>query len=140
MGFLASIVVLIVILAVGPLFRTLPNACLAAIIVTAMKNMLLQTKQLPVLWRINKLEFLAWIITFWGVVLLDVDYGLYIGVAAMVLLLIIRSQRYEKSRKNLLFLYNHFSSDHMLHLLVIYPRLIFMKIKMLIPRLLIFQI
>ncbi|CAF0970223.1 unnamed protein product [Adineta steineri] len=92
-GILASIVVLIVILAVGPLFRTLPNSCLAAIIVTAMKNMLLQTKQLPVLWRINKLEFLAWMITFWGVVLLDVDYGLYIGVVAMILLLIIRSQR-----------------------------------------------
>ncbi|CAF0940342.1 unnamed protein product [Rotaria sp. Silwood1] len=92
-GLLASIVVLIVILAVGPLFRTLPNACLAAIIVTAMKNMLLQTKQLPVLWRINKLEFLAWIITFSGVVLLDVDYGLYVGVAAMIFLLIIRSQR-----------------------------------------------
>jgi hypothetical protein len=45
-GLLASIVVLIVILAVGPVFRTLPNSCLAAIIVTAMKNMLLQTKQL----------------------------------------------------------------------------------------------
>ncbi len=55
--------------------------------------MLLQTKQLPVLWRINKLEFLAWIITFWGVVLLDVDYGLYIGVIAMIFLLIVRSQR-----------------------------------------------
>ena len=93
-GLLASIVVLIVILAVGPLFRTLPNACLAAIIVTAMKNLLLQTRQLPTLWRINKLEFLAWLITFWGVVLLDVDYGLYIGVAAMIFLLIIRSQRY----------------------------------------------
>lgn len=84
---------LIVILAVGPLFRTLPNACLAAIIVTAMKNMLLQTKQLPLLWRVNKLEFLAWIITFLGVVFLDVDYGLYIGVAATILLLIIRTQR-----------------------------------------------
>ena len=94
MGILASIVVLIVILAVGPVFRTLPNSCLAAIIVTAMKNMLLQTKQLPVLWRINKLEFLAWMITFWGVVLLDVDYGLYIGVVAMIFLLIVRSQRY----------------------------------------------
>jgi len=92
-GLLASIVVLIVILAVGPVFRTLPHACLASIIVTAMKNMLLQTKQLPVLWRVNKLEFLAWIITFWGVVLLDVDYGLYIGVIAMIFLLIIRTQR-----------------------------------------------
>jgi len=92
-GLLASIVVLIVILAVGPVFRTLPNSCLAAIIVTAMKNMLLQTKQLPVLWRVNKLEFLAWIITFWGVVLLDVDYGLYIGVVAMIFLIIVRSQR-----------------------------------------------
>ena len=81
------------IVAVGPLFRTLPNACLAAIIVTAMKNMLLQTKQLPNLWRVNKMEFLAWLITFWGVVLLDVDYGLYIGVAATILLLILRTQR-----------------------------------------------
>lgn len=92
-GIIASIVVLIVILAVGPLFRTLPNACLAAIIVTAMKNMLLQTKQLPVLWRVNKLEFLAWIVTFLGVVFLDVDYGLYIGVGVTILLLIIRTQR-----------------------------------------------
>ncbi|CAF1402003.1 unnamed protein product, partial [Didymodactylos carnosus] len=92
-GILASIIVLIVILAVGPVFRTLPNACLAAIIVTAMKNMLLQTKQLPALWRTNKLEFLAWMITFSGVVLLDVDYGLYIGVVATILLLIIRTQR-----------------------------------------------
>jgi MFS superfamily sulfate permease-like transporter len=82
-----------VILVLGPLFRTLPNACLAAIIVTAMKNMLLQTQQLPNLWRVNKLEFLAWLITFWGVVLLDVDYGLYIGVAATILLLIFRTQR-----------------------------------------------
>lgn len=92
-GIIASIVVLIVILAVGPLFQTLPNACLAAIIVTAMKNMLLQTKQLPVLWRVNKLEFLAWIVTFLGVVFLDVDYGLYIGVGVTILLLIIRTQR-----------------------------------------------
>ena len=95
---------LIVILAVGPVFRTLPSACLASIIVTAMKNMLLQTKQLPTLWRTNKLEFLAWIITFWGVILLDVDYGLYIGVAATILLLIIRSQRYVDKASFLLFM------------------------------------
>jgi MFS superfamily sulfate permease-like transporter len=118
-GFLAAIVVLIVILAVGPLFRTLPNSCLAAIIVTAMKNMLLQTKQLPILWRINKLEFLAWIITFWGVVLLDVDYGLYIGVIAMIFLLIVRSQRY-KNKINLLYLrFILYFQDHMQHHLVI---------------------
>ena len=58
-----------------------------------MKNMLLPAKQLPELWRLNKLEFFAWIITFLGVVLLNIDYGLYIGVVATILLLIIRSQR-----------------------------------------------
>ncbi len=84
-----------------------------------MKNMLLQTKQLPVLWRINKLEFLAWIITFWGVVLLDVDYGLYIGVIAMIFLLIVRSQRY-KNKINLLYLrFILYFQDHMQHHLVI---------------------
>lgn len=127
-GLLASIVVLIVILAVGPLFRTLPNACLAAIIVTAMKNLLLQTRQLPTLWRINKLEFLAWLITFWGVVLLDVDYGLYIGVAAMVFLLIIRSQRYANTP---LFFSRSFSSSGLvLHPLDTSHLLVSTKIRM----------
>ena len=131
--------VLIVILAVGPLFRTLPNACLAAIIVTAMKNMLLQTKQIPVLWRINKLEFLAWMITFWGVVLLDVDYGLYIGVAAMIFLLIIRTQKYDK-RKDCFLKKILDYSGHMQHHWAICHRRVSMKIKMLIHRQRMFRI
>jgi MFS superfamily sulfate permease-like transporter len=53
---IASILVLIVCLAIGPLFSTLPKACLAAIIVVALKNMLLQILQVPQLYKTSKLE------------------------------------------------------------------------------------
>jgi len=36
---------------------------------------------------------LAWIITFGSVVVLDIDYGLYIGIAFSLLLIIVQSQR-----------------------------------------------
>jgi MFS superfamily sulfate permease-like transporter len=36
---------------------------------------------------------LAWIITFGAVVILDIDFGLYIGIAFSLLLIIVQSQR-----------------------------------------------
>lgn len=92
-GLVSSGLILIVIIAVGPLFKTLPNACLAAIIVVALKNMLLQILQFPVIIRRSKFEALAWTATFLGVIILDVDVGLYIGVAFTLMLIIFRSQR-----------------------------------------------
>ncbi len=41
-GIFASIIVFVVILFLGALFETLPKACLAAIIVVALKNMLME--------------------------------------------------------------------------------------------------
>ncbi|RNA41964.1 solute carrier family 26 member 10-like [Brachionus plicatilis] len=92
-GIFASILVLVVILFLGPLFGSLPNACLAAIIVIALKSMVLEVKNLPNLFKKSKIEALGWLMTFLGVMILDVDVGLYIGVGFSLLLVIIRSQR-----------------------------------------------
>lgn len=55
-GIFASILILIVILFLGPLFKTLPNACLASIIVIALKNMALEFRVFPKILKKSKLE------------------------------------------------------------------------------------
>jgi hypothetical protein len=56
-GIFASIIVLIVILFLGPLFESLPNACLASIIVIALKNMVMEVYTIfPKTLKKSKLE------------------------------------------------------------------------------------
>ncbi|CAF0955390.1 unnamed protein product [Brachionus calyciflorus] len=92
-GIFSSILVLVVILFLGPLFKSLPNACLAAIIVVALKAMVLEVTIFPKLLKKSKMEAMGWLVTYLGVMILDVDVGLYIGVGFSLLLVILRSQR-----------------------------------------------
>ncbi|MGH0185958.1 UNVERIFIED_CONTAM: hypothetical protein FKN15_019742 [Acipenser sinensis] len=56
-GLFTSLVVLVVLLLVGPLFYFLPKAVLACINVTSLRQMFLQFQDLPELWRISKIDF-----------------------------------------------------------------------------------
>ncbi len=94
-AFFNSIVLLLVILFMGPLFKQLPKACLAAIIVVAFKNLLFQIKDVVTLWRINKFESITWVITFISVVFLNVDYGLVIGLAVSNFMIIVKDQFFQ---------------------------------------------
>ena len=49
-------VILVVILWLGPLFEPLPKACLASVILVALKGLFLQCKDLIRLWKINTYE------------------------------------------------------------------------------------
>ncbi|CAF0790271.1 unnamed protein product [Didymodactylos carnosus] len=84
---------LIIILKIGPFFQPLPKACLAAIIVVALKGLFLQTKDIWTIGRITKLESIVWIITFLSTVLLDIDLGLIIGILVSLVIVIIRQFR-----------------------------------------------
>jgi MFS superfamily sulfate permease-like transporter len=55
-GIFASVLILIVILFLGPVFKTLPNACLAAIIVIALKKMALEVTIFPSILKRSKME------------------------------------------------------------------------------------
>uniref|UniRef100_A0A1I8FDK8 STAS domain-containing protein n=1 Tax=Macrostomum lignano TaxID=282301 RepID=A0A1I8FDK8_9PLAT len=68
---------------------TVPNCCLSAIILVAIKGMLEQVKEAPILWRLSPYDFWTWIVTCLGVVLLSVDYGLIMGLAFSVFSIII---------------------------------------------------
>lgn len=92
-GLFTSLVVLIVLLLIGPLFYFLPKAVLACINVTSLRQMFLQFQDLPDLWRISKIDFMVWLVTWLSVVVLNVDLGLAIGVVFSMMTVICRTQR-----------------------------------------------
>ncbi|CAF0756722.1 unnamed protein product [Didymodactylos carnosus] len=90
---IACFFLLMIILKIGPLFQPLPKACLASIIVVALKNLFLQAKDIWKIGRITKLESIVWILTFLSTVILDIDLGLIIGVAVSLVIVILRQFR-----------------------------------------------
>ncbi|OWK06689.1 SLC26A5 [Cervus elaphus hippelaphus] len=55
-GCLASLMILLVILATGFLFESLPQAVLSAIVIVNLKGMFMQFSDLPFFWRTSKIE------------------------------------------------------------------------------------
>ncbi|KAJ8397051.1 hypothetical protein AAFF_G00011050 [Aldrovandia affinis] len=92
-GLFTSLVVLVVLLLIGPLFYFLPKAVLACINVSSLRQMFLQFQDLPDLWRVSKMDFVVWLVTWLSVVVLNVDLGLAIGVVFSMMTVICRTQR-----------------------------------------------
>ncbi|CAG5136585.1 unnamed protein product, partial [Candidula unifasciata] len=92
-GLVSSSVLIVVLLVIGPYFKTLPNCVLASIILVALKGMFMQFSDLRALWSISFIDFAVWLVSFTATCLLDVDLGLLIGVGFALLTVIMRSQR-----------------------------------------------
>ncbi|NXQ34020.1 S26A6 protein, partial [Alaudala cheleensis] len=91
-GVIASLVILVTILKIGELFRDLPKAILASIIIVNLKGMFKQFSDLKTLWKSNKVDLLVWIVTFIATLLLNLDIGLAASVAFGLLTVIFRTQ------------------------------------------------
>ncbi|XP_021939110.1 solute carrier family 26 member 10 isoform X2 [Zootermopsis nevadensis] len=92
-SFISCLILLAVMLWIGPFFEPLPRCILASIIIVALKGMLLQAKDLPSFWRLSKLDGLVWIITFLTVVLVDIDYGLLVGLGLSLASILVQSMK-----------------------------------------------
>jgi MFS superfamily sulfate permease-like transporter len=88
----ASVLSLITVLALTPLFTNLPEAVLAAMIVHAVSH-LMKVKEMRRFHALAPREFWLGMITLLGVITLDVLPGLIIGVTASILLLVYRANR-----------------------------------------------
>lgn len=89
---ISSTLVVIVLLALGPLFESLPNSILAAIIIVSLKGLFKQFGELRRLWRVSKIDFSVWLVTFLATVFLDVDLGLLIGLIYNLVPILLRTQ------------------------------------------------
>lgn len=74
-----SIVVLLTLLLITPLFKYTPNAILASIIISAVLN-LIDIKGAYLIWKCDKLDFIACMGAFFGVIFISVEIGLLIAV------------------------------------------------------------
>ncbi|OWM63584.1 hypothetical protein CDL15_Pgr008127 [Punica granatum] len=75
-----SIVVLLTLLFITPLFKYTPNAILASIIISAVVG-LFDINAMILIWKIDKFDFLACLGAFFGVVFVSVEIGLLIAVS-----------------------------------------------------------
>lgn len=91
-GVIAALLLLIILLALGPLLEALPNAVLAAIILIALKNTLDNYKEPMKLWRESRTDCFVWLVTYLSVVFLEVHTGLIAGVVFSMLCVIVRTQ------------------------------------------------
>ncbi len=93
---LASLITVVVVglaaLFLMPLFHHLPPAVLAAIIIIAVTG-LMDFKMPRRLWRYDKADALALILTFVGVLILGVTKGILIGIASTIILHLWRTSR-----------------------------------------------
>ncbi|XP_047492582.1 prestin-like isoform X2 [Penaeus chinensis] len=84
---------LLVLLFVGPVFETLPNCVLSSVIVVALKGMFMQVNDLRRVWAISRADAMIWLASFLAVVLIDIDFGLLIGVVVSLFVLLYRGQK-----------------------------------------------
>nr|AAA97952.1 high affinity sulfate transporter HVST1 [Hordeum vulgare subsp. vulgare] len=75
-----AIVVMLTLLLITPLFKYTPNAILASIIINAVVN-LVDYETAYLIWKVDKMDFVALLGAFFGVVFASVEYGLLIAVA-----------------------------------------------------------
>ncbi|XP_042860866.1 solute carrier family 26 member 6-like [Penaeus japonicus] len=89
---ITCVFILLILLFVGPLFETLPNCVLSSIIAVALKGMFVQFRELVALWPVSKLDALIWISSFLACVVVNIDYGLFVGIGVSIMVLLYRSQ------------------------------------------------
>ncbi|XP_070611288.1 prestin [Erythrolamprus reginae] len=91
-GTLSSIIVFLVIIAIGYLFSPLPQTVLAAIVMVNLKGMFKQFGDIVHFWRTSKIELAIWIVAFLASVFLGLDYGLLTSITFAVITIVYRTQ------------------------------------------------
>ncbi|KFV16363.1 Chloride anion exchanger, partial [Tauraco erythrolophus] len=91
-GIISAVIVLIVIMAIGFLLAPVQKSVLASLALGNLKGMLMQFKEVGILWRKDKYDCVIWVVTFLAAVFLGLDIGLATAVAFQLLTVVIRSQ------------------------------------------------
>ena len=89
---ITAVLIALTVIFLTPVFYFLPQASLAAIVIVAVTG-LIDVKTFRHVWRYNKADAASFMVTFVAVLLMGVENGILLGVAAAMLLFIWRSSR-----------------------------------------------
>ncbi|XP_053319356.1 sulfate transporter [Spea bombifrons] len=98
-GIMTSLVILLVLLVIAPLFFSLQKCVLGVITIVNLRGALRKFFDLPTMWKVNKVDTAIWLVTMFSSAFISTELGLLIGIAFSIICVIIRSQ---KSRSALL--------------------------------------
>jgi len=88
----SAVIVALTLLFLTPLFYYLPNAVLAAVIMTAVYG-LIEVGEFRRLWRLGHYDRYMFLATFVGTLFAGIEEGIVLGVALSVIMLVYRSAR-----------------------------------------------
>ncbi|XP_074840241.1 chloride anion exchanger [Carettochelys insculpta] len=91
-GLLSAVIVMIVILAIGFLLEPLQKSVLAALALGNLKGMLMQFKEIGILWKKDKYDCMTWVVTFLSTVILGLAIGLAASIGFELLTIVFRTQ------------------------------------------------
>jgi len=94
---ISSLILMIILLALGPYFSVLPKASLAAIIAVNLRGMFRQFNSLPRIFMFSRIDFCVWVICFGSVISIGIEIGLICGVFALLISLVYRKSKSEIS-------------------------------------------
>ncbi|XP_067670995.1 sodium-independent sulfate anion transporter-like [Haliotis asinina] len=94
-GIFTGALILLALDLLTPLFYYIPNAALAAVIISAVLQMV-DYKIVLILWRANKWDLVPYTITFIASLAIGIEYGILVGIGISILMLL-----YPTARPNL---------------------------------------
>uniref|UniRef100_A0A8C0FJN5 Sulfate transporter n=1 Tax=Bubo bubo TaxID=30461 RepID=A0A8C0FJN5_BUBBB len=94
-GMVTSLVILLVLLVIAPLFYSLQKCVLAVITIVNLRGALRKFKDLPKMWHLSRVDTVIWLVTMAASALISTEIGLLVGVCFSMLCVIFRTQRPE---------------------------------------------
>jgi SulP family sulfate permease len=89
---ISSVFIVLTLLLLMPLFYYLPQAILAAIILVAVKD-LFDAHGLKQIWNYSRADGYSWLVTFFGILVFNIQIGLLIGAIAAITLYLWRTSQ-----------------------------------------------
>ncbi|CAH2277250.1 sulfate transporter [Pelobates cultripes] len=92
-GVMTSLIILLVLLVIAPLFFSLQKCVLGVITIVNLRGALKKYFDLPKMWKVNKVDTAIWLVTMFSSALISTELGLLIGIAFSMVCVIVRSQK-----------------------------------------------
>ncbi|KAK3091412.1 hypothetical protein FSP39_019726 [Pinctada imbricata] len=86
-GIFTGALILLALYVLTPLFYYIPKAALSAVIISAVIQMV-DYKIVMTLWRVNKIDLLPHVVTFVASLAIGIEYGILIGIALSLIILL----------------------------------------------------